>query len=282
MKGIRKIYSIMLAFAFLTFLIIGLSSGPIRSGESFKLQYDEGDTFFYEINGLQISNNTDLKHNGTMFFTVLMRNSTHIRVKEVKHEIVSGFRENKAVYTEFHPTSYALIDIRTRTLVPFEISVWHWIDPTSSRVGENFSIVGESMTLVEKTTWQGGKVNRSALRFFAQSALLQNENKFTQSWYDCYYDANYGFPLMFSTHFHQWKLVASDETRKMPTLELANRTISRSDYFLAFVETNATFLQPQTKCETKSTSLSLNFGITMLALVMSHSIRKFWSGPRTD
>jgi hypothetical protein len=272
----------MLATVFLTFLIIGLSSGPIRSGESFKLQYDKGDTFFYEINGQQISKNLYLKHNGTMFFTVLMRNLTHIHVKEVKHEIVSGFRENKAIYTEFHPTSYALVDIRTRTLVPFEITVWHWIDPTSSRIGEIFSIVGESMTLVEKTTWQGGKANRSALRFLTQSALLQKENRFTQSWYDCYYDANYGFPLMFSTHFHQWELPAYDETRKLPALKLANRTISRSDYFLAFVETNATFLPPQMKCETESTSLSLNFGITMLALVMSHSIKKLWSGPGID
>ena len=207
----------------------------------FVVPFQVGDAFFYEIKGHQLSNDTDLQHKGNMSFIVLMRNSSYIEIKEMKYEIVSGFRDMEPEYVEFHPVSYALIDIHSRELFPFEMSVWHWVDPTSVDPGEAVSIVGESMTLLEKTKWMTASDSRNALHFQANISLIQRGNMFEAFWYDCYYDAEYGFPLQFSTHFRLWEEYSCRTLQEPLSTKIENRTISSSSYSIIFSQTNATF-----------------------------------------
>ncbi|MFX0116074.1 MAG: hypothetical protein ACFFB3_16105 [Candidatus Hodarchaeota archaeon] len=267
MGALTKFFTIRSAGFIIVFLavLLGIFNRSGTSKIDFEPPFEQGDTFYYEIAGRQISNTTDLKHNGTMYFTVLMRNSTHIRIKEVKHETVSGISDQKLTYTEFHPVTYALIHIRSRTLEPFGISVWHWVDLTVLQTGKSHSIVGENMRLVEETFWEKGNISRPAYRFLANRSFSASSNSFSRSWYDCYYDADYGYPLLFSTHFHQW------EVQSLSVSELDNRTLSRSDYYFSFVETNSTLSYRLGKDDMRPTDPIPVIGIAMLLFVMIYA-----------
>ncbi|MHA2270766.1 MAG: hypothetical protein ACXACI_02820 [Candidatus Hodarchaeales archaeon] len=223
--------------------ILGMTANSSGRILGYRPPFEQGDSFFYKIEGHQISNTTNLKHNGTMFFIVQMRNSTHIKVQEVKHELVTGNRNLVPVHTEFHPVTYALIAIHSRTLVPFDISVWHWIDPTAVNGDEPVSIAGEQMILVEKTSWPFLNKSRPALHFQVFKSLIVREDTFEQSWYDCFYDAEYGFPLVFSTHYHLWetKEEPANLRQKATTSSSENHTISTSNYSISLTAINATF-----------------------------------------
>lgn len=243
MKKTVKMRLEVVLLAVALYLSLGMTANSSGRILGYSPPFEQGDSFFYKIEGHQISNTTTLKHNGTMFFAVQMRNSTHIKVQEVKHELVTGTRNLVSVHNEFHPVTYALIDIHSRTLVPFDISVWHWIDPTAANDGEPVSIAGEQMTLVEKTSWPFQNKSRPALRFQIFKRLISREDSFEQSWYDCFYDAEYGFPLIFSTHYHLWeKIEETDNLRQEPTTSSSeNRTISTSNYSISLTAINATF-----------------------------------------